>query len=167
MVGYLLSIRVMKKGTRQYPVVDPYRRWEDPHPIPLILADFPVAPDLDYSWHPYAECADEPEAQEAVEKIMLTGRGKRLPNSRPWEPWCSVCPVKAHCLEQGLKEDANFPERTIGKKGHRKQVKSAPFVYGGLSPHERRSLTAADREAHLARLQGEKGWLETRSKKAS
>lgn len=85
--------------------------------------DFPEAPDLDYSWHPLAACKDDPEAMRALEQVGFRAQ-------RPWEPWCGTCPVKLHCLQQGLQEDEMAPNIRGGKH--------QPMVYGGLTPLERR-----------------------------
>jgi len=81
--------------------------------------DFPDAPDIDYSWHKHAACKDDPKAMEALGKSQHDAK-------RPWEPWCYSCPVRLHCLRQGLQEDEHDPHG------------GAPLVYGGLTPAERR-----------------------------
>lgn len=62
---------------------------------------------------------------------------------RPWEAWCSNCPVKTLCLQQGLEEDASMPS---GVRGH------APMVYGGLTPKERQALSENKLHFHRLRL---------------
>ncbi len=130
---------VMSRGTRDFAVHARSHEAGNTRPEQERTVQLPIGPSVDYSWHDYASCSEDPDAQVALEIIH-----NRAASKRPWAPWCDPCPVKGLCLRQGLAEDAAIPS---GDKG-----RHSPMVWGNLTPHERKRMTDLDRQRLKGRV---------------